>query len=520
MKKYYPLIISLLIFWVAIIIIFFFTISNTGGHLFYTLDDPYIHMAIAKNLVKHGIWGITKYEFTSCSSSPLWTLILSFSFLFVGIKDFLPFVLNVFFASLTAVFIFNFIVKFTDSNLTIFSVIISVLFFSPFITVIFTGLEHSLYTMIIILIAIFLYKILGEKENKKSIYILYVLIILLTLTRYEGLFVAFSLFLIFIYRRKFLIAFLILIFAFISFLAVGFISVFNDWHFFPNSVLLKSPVPVTDIWSFIKETFYPRFLRIFWAYNRIFVLVFISFVIFLHLRKNKELSPFKALIFFFMSVTFLHIQFAMTGSLLRYEMYIIALGIFVNSVLIIIFLKEKKNIIKIYTKIFLFILVLFFSISIFKAVKNVPIASTNIFQMQYQMSKFIGRFYEGKTIALNDIGAVNFYSDVKCVDLWGLANKEIGDYRRQKAYNTNIIYSVNKEKNTEIAIVFESWFKQYGGLPSNWYEAGKWTIPNNITCGSDSVTFYAIDSAKFLKLQDNLKSFSKELPFQVLQKGY
>ena len=52
-------------------------INATHGSFTYALDDAYIHLAIGKNLAEHGIWGVTKYEFSSASSSPLWTLLLA-----------------------------------------------------------------------------------------------------------------------------------------------------------------------------------------------------------------------------------------------------------------------------------------------------------------------------------------------------------------------------------------------------------------------------------------------------------
>jgi hypothetical protein len=48
------------------------------GKYIYPLDDSYIHLAISKNLTEYNVWGITKYEFSSTSSSPFFTLIISF----------------------------------------------------------------------------------------------------------------------------------------------------------------------------------------------------------------------------------------------------------------------------------------------------------------------------------------------------------------------------------------------------------------------------------------------------------
>lgn len=520
MNKYLPLIISLLLFGLVILFLIVFSLGQTDGHFLYTLDDPYIHMAIAKNFVTSGTWGVTQYEFSSCSSSPLWTFLISFFYFIFGTKVIVPFILNILFASLTAFVVFKFIGKYTDNIFFQTIIVLSVLFFGPFVSVVFTGLEHPMYTFLIVLIIYYLFRIFNEQNRRKEIFTLFFLISLLILSRYEGMFVASALFLIFLYRKKVFIAFGVLFSAFMPILIIGIISVSKGWYFFPNSVILKSPIALNDFGSFIGSIFNPDFFDLLWAYKRILILLIISVVMFFIYWKDKNSFTLKSFVFLFVLVTLLHIQFAKLGSLLRYEMYIMVIGILVNTISIIKFIEGKDKKIKYSVIIFLCLLLIPFSFSSFKAMKDVPTAMINVYQMQFQLSQFVNKYYDKNTIALNDIGAVNYYCDIKCVDLWGLANKEVADYRRRQIYDSKKVFELNKRSYTSIAIIFEAWFEKYGGIPSNWLMAGKWTIPNNITCGADSVTFYATDSINFVKLTNSLQMFSKELPMQVKQKGY
>ena len=50
---------------------------RTGGTFVHVLDDPAIHLAVARRLAFDGTWGVVAGEFQSASSSPLWTLVLA-----------------------------------------------------------------------------------------------------------------------------------------------------------------------------------------------------------------------------------------------------------------------------------------------------------------------------------------------------------------------------------------------------------------------------------------------------------
>ena len=65
-----------------------------NGRLIYALDDPYIHMSVARNLAAHGVWGLRGDEFASASSAPLWTLLLGAIYRVAGPGDWTPLVLN------------------------------------------------------------------------------------------------------------------------------------------------------------------------------------------------------------------------------------------------------------------------------------------------------------------------------------------------------------------------------------------------------------------------------------------
>src|SRR4029079_15508368 len=70
------------------------SVARNDGHFSYSLDDAYIHMAMARNQANHGVFGVTPHGFTSSSSSPLWVVLVACCYRLFGVSDLVPFLFN------------------------------------------------------------------------------------------------------------------------------------------------------------------------------------------------------------------------------------------------------------------------------------------------------------------------------------------------------------------------------------------------------------------------------------------
>jgi len=238
--------------------------------------------------------------------------------------------------------------------------------------------------------------------------------------------------------------------------------------------------------------------------------------------ENKQL-----MITIFIMIAFLHMQFAGTGWFYRYEAYLVGLGIFIMTILQNECLPDKTKI-KINNSLIAMYIAwaLLFCLLIFPLIKRglmalveIPQAAKNIYEQQYQMGLFVRKFYQGKVLVLNDIGAVNYFADIKTLDLWGLGSMETAKLKVQKMFTAENIEGVVKEKGGSIAIIYDTWFVQQNKMLASWIKVGQWKILHNTVCGGDTVSFYAVDPSEKNNLIKNLKTFSFYLPKDVEQSG-
>jgi len=528
-QKHYPLIMGLFFLFLIYFSLLAVSYIQNEKHIVYSLDDAYIHMAMAKNLAIDGVWGVSKYEFASSSSSILWTSLLALFYYLFGVNEITPLILNLIFASLVIISSYFILIKHSIKRSFILLVLLSLVVVTPLPPLMFTGLEHVFHIWVSLLFMYLVSEYMVEKKPDKKILIwITILAAVLPAIRYEGIFLVMVASALFFLKKKYTEGIITFIFSVIPVFIFGLISIRNGWSFFPNSLLLKAGFPdiisFNDIVSFtgaLMEIFLPgRYLI---PAILVFVIFVISFYFFTRSRYNYIFNlKITYLVLLFIANLILYAAYSKSGWSYRYQSFLVALGIIVFSVLFFEYLLKGfgKNSVFRSGFVILAVAVPFFYFLVSGIALNIqtPVASKNIYEQQYQMGQFLRKYYRGEGVALNDIGASNYFADIKCIDLWGLANIEVSQKRRSGKFDSNDIRAICEKYDIKIAIVYNSWFSETEGsiIPGEWIKTGTWQIMNNVIAGDDTVSFYAVNVKEAEILQKNLKKFSSELPVSVV----
>ncbi len=528
-KKSYPLLGGIIIYWITISVMLFLSLKSNDGNLVYDLDDPYIHMAIAKNFVEYGSWGINSSGFSSSTSSPLWTMLLSGVYAVFGVKDVIPLILNIFFGT-ALIYLTWFILQ--KNNVKSYYILFFLAFFvylMPLTFVTFTGMEHNMHAFLALWFVYLAVENISNGTQKFGYAGILLLSVLVTGARYESLFLVFTVCLFyFFYKKRYAFTIALGLTSLLPVIAYGIWSVTKGWYFLPNSVYLKGSTPKLLSIKGILKTLGFNAVEEFLQDPVLLALPIAALMIMFYLFiKNKySWDKFTVFLSIFIINSVFHMQYA--KNLPRYTSYLVTFGtiaIFLGCLLLIKDWKEwqaeRRKWLPL--QVTQFLILFFFALPlIWRSAEHAyvtTLASNNIYQQQFQMSRFLERFYNDEKVAANDIGLINYKADIDCYDLWGLGNMEVAELRKARNYTTEMIDQLTKKNNVKIAILYDSWFDGSAELPSNWIKAGDWMIGTNYVCGDSKVSFYAVDPDKKEELIRNLQNFSDKLPSGVYEMG-
>jgi hypothetical protein len=499
-------------------------LSYTNGIFIYALDDTYIHLNLAQHLA-NGTWGINDNEFAGASSSLLYTALLSISHFFFD-SPVVPFIFN----CITGVFIvyalYSWLSRQNISPVVQLIIIPVVIFTSSLALLIVSGMEHSLQCLFSFLFIFgFSEWLENNAANVKSVLParLYILSFLVGSIRYEGLFLICIAGLFLLVHKKIKIALLVLLIGSLPVILFGAYSLYKGGFFLPNSVMIKSTSTDPNLLDWLSTIMVNKFIyaktgiaEI--ATQRLLILLPLFYIFFKRFIKPSETY----ILFFLFGALVCQITFTPVGWPGRYEAYLFFGATLICACLTYRYGKEVFTAPTIKEKTSLFLIFFFLLLPVVTkstaSYSKLPQACKNIYEQQYMMASFVKRYYNQQTVALNDIGAVGYFTDATIIDLWGLADTDISALKYEKRLTPAYLDSICKKKGAKIAVIYDSWFNNE--MQGYWKKVASWQIQENVICGDDTVSFYSILPENGAGLAIELKEFEKSLPRSVVVKYY
>jgi hypothetical protein len=467
-------------------------VNLNGGTFTYSLDDPYIHLTLADQILR-GHYGLNDGEFASPSSSVLWPFLLA-PFMWLPWAHMIPLIINIAACMATAL-VAHRVLRHVWGDYAVPATLLLLLFTNT-IGLVFTGMEHSLQVLLALAIVAALVDITEGRELPRW---LGPAIFIAPLIRYELLSVSLGAVALLAVRRhyRYLVA------AALSVAVLAGFSYFLWLHSgsaMPASVLAK----ITDFAG---------------SPNNIVAMNITAGTLLVLYPLFYDNKPRTALFCYMLAVTFAHLAFGKSGWLSRYEVYVLA-----PALMLLLYYAPLSGLFswrgqKVSRKILaatalaasLYPLNTYYYVYALMTM-SVPGASHAIYLQQGQMRRFLDEA-GSPVVAVNDIGLVSYRNPAYVFDVIGLGSSERQHKKRFAGYEW---LDTASQYRVEVGMVYSLWFPP-AYIPKSWVPLGELHLlwfPGMIynPVGSNTVTFYATSQQKAKELGPVVKRWSETLP--------
>ncbi len=464
--------------------------AMTGGRLIYSLDDPYIHLALSERLAL-GHYGINLGEVTSPSSSVIWPWLLAPG---AGTSwhAAMPLLLNLGFGLATALLYGSFAAQLPLGPNAVAQRLVlaaALVLATNLVGLVFLGMEHNLQVLLAVLAAL---GVLEAGEDRPIPTWALVAAALGPAVRYEMFAITAAMLMVLLMRRDWrpatglALASVVLPLAFSVFLMVA------GNQPLPNSVITKLGAGHGG-WQhlLLPPTWYQN------INEKLIVWLMLATLVVLAVRSR---GAFRWPLLAGALVAALHLIVGRFGWFYRYEMYAVA---FCGLIWLWIMCRTSP------------ILALFgpliASSTIVGGILFTPTAAHNIYEQQYQMHRFVRDHYK-RAFAVNDLGWVSYQLDPKIyvLDLWGLASNEAARTRNKSA---DWLDDVTVRHRAGLAMIQA---KAFASIPRSWQKVGELRLSRQrITSASDRVALFATRVGDAQAIRDHLRAFKSKLPAGV-----
>ncbi len=506
-----PALTALLIFATLMAVLIGLALERTGGSWAYALDDAYIHLALARSLATAGDWGLNPGHFDNLASSPLWILILAAGRFLFGERLWLPLLLNLFTGGLLLLTAERWLLRRQVGAGARLLTLVLLIFLTPLPALVVSGMEHLLQAWLALLCFTALLQVLtgGRRFGLGAM----LPVTLLVAVRYEGLFlVAPALFMLWRDRRRGA-ALGLLAAALAPVLIMAAFAASRGGTWLPASILLKANGldfrSGADWFLSLAQPLQMILLNPLSPYSlHMWSLILGGAILWRH-RGRLGLGPEAGVGFgLLVPAMLIQILFGGLGWFFRYEAWLVILALMLGATLPWHSLVRRPL-----PALILIIVLVTLGARGGVALHRVPRAVDNIHGQQVQMGKFLAEYHAGETVVANDVGAISYYAEVRCVDLFGLADPRLARARREGGPTPALLDSLARSRNARVAVLYPDIFADR--LPAHWRRVATWTLSDNVICARPAVAWYACDSLLTASLAAELADWSPRLPASV-----
>ncbi|MDP4115423.1 MAG: hypothetical protein Q8903_04775 [Bacteroidota bacterium] len=444
---------------------------SKNGAFGFPLDDPWIHLTFARNLVEYGSFSYYKNILaTAGSTSPLYTFLLSTLYIFSKNEFIISYFLGILFLGLSVFYFYKLVKNEEQENWFPLAATLMLVLQPKLLLISVSGMETSLFIFMVML-AFFFYR-------NKNVWGLGAALGLLIWSRPDGVVVWIAIVIDYflqayfsknkekkLFNNKEIAA------------SFGIGAFFVVLYFLFNLILSGSIFPNT---YGAKIEFYNKMDRSafltdsvlnFFGTNE-FVLLWVPFMAALlysaYLLIRKQYSKYNLYILFIVGLILIYyIKLPFAHRFGRYLLPIIPFYIYVSvSGMRAIYEEIQKNTHADFKKLLNGLFFIFAASQIafsFNYIK--PALLEYIEYCKYHNDRHVAagvwlnkNTKESDVIATHDIGAIAYYSHRKVFDMAGLINPEVIPHLKEDGFN-NYLYSQFKKNNVTYLAVLKNWFE-------------------------------------------------------------
>lgn len=494
------------------------------GHFVYTLDDAYIHLSLANQIVQ-GHYGLTPGVAAAPSSSIFYPFLLV-PILAVGLAQWAPMLVNALAtmanAALLAWLMVNAAPELARTRVYAFTCfVVLVALGLNLVGVAMTGMEHSLQ------VALTLAWLLGASRFLRCGELAswwWLCAALQPFVRYEGATLWLATVVLLAFRRRPRAALGLLVVGSAGLATFSLFLHAQGLPWLPSSVLVKSGQfdsialqgqvgPALHIVFRVSDNILQHQGKLLLAAMLGLALVVV--------RKASSADPrdqeAKILCLVALAVSTAQLVFGQVDGFSRYSVYALSL----DSVMLLTgFSAEIRSVMLLMGRrrwsaaggaVVTFVLVSrLFYVDAHRSLRA-DMAARNIYEQQYQMHRLVTDFYRAP-VAVNDLGMVSFGNPNFVLDLWGLGSEE-ARVARLGDPSGRWMMSLAERHGVGLAMIYDTWFRH---VPAEWVQRASLRLAGPRESSAESVVeLYATAPERVAAVDAAIDGWGTSLPTGV-----